>query len=111
MAGPNTLEFTDANFAEQVLKSDKPVLVDFWAEWCAPCRALSPVIDELASEYVGRAKVGKVDTDAAQDVSMQYGVSSIPTVLVFNRGEVVERFIGLRGKKDFQTTLNKLVGS
>lgn len=109
MAGAHTLEFTDSSFDEDVLGSDKPVLVDFWAEWCGPCKALGPVIDELASEYDGKVKVGKVDTDANREVSVRFSVSAIPTVILFNGGEIVEKFVGLRSKKDFQTALDKAV--
>lgn len=110
MAGANTLEFTDANFDEVVLQSDQPVLVDFWAEWCGPCKALTPVIDELATEFEGKAKIGKVDTDANREVSVRFSVSAIPTVILFNKGEIVEKFVGLRGKKEFEDALNKLSG-
>jgi thioredoxin 1 len=109
MAGLNTLEITDANFDETVLKSDQPVLVDFWAEWCGPCKALSPLIDELAKDYQGKARVGKVDTDANRQVSVRFSVSAIPTVILFNNGEIVEKFVGLRGKKDFQAALERVV--
>ncbi len=108
MAGANTLEFTDANFDEVVLQSDTPVLVDFWAEWCGPCKALTPVIDELATEFDGKAKIGKVDTDANREVSVRFSVSAIPTVILFNNGEIVEKFVGLRGKKEFEDALTKL---
>ncbi len=111
MAGPDTLEFTDDNFDDEVLGSDKPVLVDFWAEWCAPCKALTPVINELASEYAGKAKVGKLDTDANREVSVRFSVSAIPTVILFNNGAIADKFVGLKGKKDFQTALNKVVRS
>lgn len=109
MAGKNTMEITDANFDDSVLKSDQPVLVDFWAEWCGPCKALSPLIDELAKDYQGKAKVGKVDTDANRQVSVRFSVSAIPTVILFNKGEIVEKFVGLRGKKDFQAALDRVV--
>lgn len=108
MAGKNTLMFSDADFDEQVLQSDVPVLVDFWAEWCGPCKALGPVIDDLATEYAGKVKVGKVDTDANREVSVRFSVSAIPTCILFNNGEIVEKFVGLRSKKDFQVLLNKV---
>lgn len=111
MAGPHTLEFSDANFDAEVIQSDKPVLVDFWAEWCGPCKALGPVIDEIANEYNGRVKVGKVDTDSNRDTSVRFSISAIPTVILFHKGEIAEKFVGLRGKKDFQASLNKLVGA
>jgi thioredoxin 1 len=108
MAGEHTLEFTDANFDAEVLAADKPVLVDFWAEWCAPCKALAPVIGELASDYAGRIKVGKVDTDSNREISVRFSISAIPTVILFNKGEIVEKFVGLRGKKDFQAILDRV---
>ena len=111
MAGPDTLEFTDDAFDDEVLNADQPVLVDFWAEWCAPCKALGPVIDELATTYSGRVKVGKVDTDANREVSVRFSVSAIPTVILFNKGEIVEKFVGLRGRKDFETVLNRTISS
>lgn len=88
------IPFTDANFDAEVLKSDKPVLVDFWAEWCGPCRMVGPVVEELASEYEGIAKIGKVDVDSNPQVSMQYGIRSIPSLLVFKNGEVVDQIVG-----------------
>jgi thioredoxin 1 len=110
MAGGNTREFTEANFETEVLKSGQPVLVDFWADWCMPCKALGPTIDELATEYEGKVKVGKVDTDANQSLSAQYGISAIPTVILFQNGQIKERFIGLRSKRDFKASLDSVVG-
>ena len=109
MAGPNTLEFTDANFDEQVINSDVPVLVDFWAEWCGPCKALGPTIDELATEFEGKVRVGKLDTDANREISVRFQVSAIPTIIVFNKGEIAEKFVGLRGKADLQAALNAAI--
>ena len=83
MAGQNVVEFTDQNFEQEVINSDQPVLVDFWAEWCMPCRMLAPTIDKIAKDYAGKVKVGKLDTDANRDVSIKYGISAIPTVILF----------------------------
>ena len=88
------VEFTDANFQELVLESDKPVLVDFWATWCGPCRAIAPVIDELHKELDGKAVIGKVNIDENSDVPVNYGVRNIPTLLVFKNGEVVDKMVG-----------------
>ena len=106
MAGANTQIFTEANFQQEVLQAAEPVLVDFWAEWCMPCKALGPTIDELATEYAGKVKIGKVDTDANPSLATQFGISAIPTVMIFQGGEVRERFMGLRSKKDLQASLN-----
>ena len=101
MAAANVHEFTDANFESEVLNSDLPVLVDFWAVWCGPCRAIAPIIDEHAGDFDGRMKVGKVDTDKNQRIAMQLGISSIPAVFLFKGGKVVERIIGARPKAAF----------
>jgi len=109
MAGANTMEFTEANFDSEVLQASEPVLVDFWAEWCMPCKALAPTMDELADEYVGKAKIGKLDTDAHQAVASKFGISAIPTVILFSNGEIKEKFVGLRGKQDFKAAIDVLI--
>jgi thioredoxin 1 len=102
MASENVKEFTDDNFETEVIKSEQPVLVDFWAEWCGPCLRLAPTIDKLATDYAGKVKVGKVNTDSNHAVSMKYGISSIPTVILFKGGQVVQRIVGLRGEREFK---------
>src|SRR5262245_36877175 len=99
MSAPNIITFTDTNFQDEVLKSPVPVLVDFWAEWCGPCKMLGPVLDELASEYEGRIKIGKVNVDDFQGLAAQYGVRAIPTLLVFKNGEVAEQMVGMQSKR------------
>jgi thioredoxin 1 len=106
MASENVMELTDQNFEQEVLKSDKPVLVDFWAEWCMPCKMLGPTIDKIAKDYAGKVKVGKVDTDSNRDVSMRFGISAIPTVILFKDGKVAQKFVGLRQEKDFKEVLD-----
>lgn len=92
------VEITDANFEEVVMNSDKPVLVDFWAEWCGPCRMVGPMVEELAKEYDGKAVVGKLNVDHNQEVSFKYGIRNIPTLLVFKNGEVVDKQVGVAPK-------------
>ncbi|MBK7384748.1 MAG: thioredoxin [Flavobacteriales bacterium] len=100
------LEFTDSNFEELVLKSDKPVVVDFWAEWCGPCRMVGPVVQEIAAEYEGKAVVGKLNVDQNAQVSMKYGIRSIPTILFFKNGEVVDRSVGAVPKSQLTQKLD-----
>lgn len=107
--GANTAEFTDANFLSEVLQSPQPVLVDFWAPWCGPCRQISPLIDQLATEYSGSAKVGKVNIDDNQGVASQYGVESIPTLIVFKNGEIVARFLGGQPKSRLQAAIDEAI--
>jgi thioredoxin 1 len=103
------LEITDASFEETVLKSDKPVMVDFWAAWCCPCRMVGPIIEDLSNEYQGKAIVGKVDVDAHQEFAAKYGVRNIPTVLVFKDGEVVGRQVGVAPKNVYAEALDALL--
>ena len=103
------LQITDSNFEETVLKSDKPVLVDFWAAWCGPCRMVGPIIDELSEEYEGKAVIGKVDIDSNQQYAAQFGVRNIPTVLVFKNGELVDRKVGVSSKNDYAQALDNLI--
>ena len=108
MAG-NLIEITDNNFDTEVGSSSTPVLVDFWAEWCGPCRMLAPTIEELADEYNGKIKVGKLDTDSNRETAVKFGISAIPTVILFNNGEVERKFVGLTNKKDLKAALEELV--
>ncbi len=101
MAGAATLTITETNFQSEVVQSNVPVLIDFWAEWCQPCRAIGPTIDQLASEYQGKAKVGKVDVDANRNLALQFNVNSIPCVIVVKGGQVVGRTMGMKPKADF----------
>lgn len=110
MASDAVLELTDDNFEQEVLSSDTPVLVDFWAEWCMPCRMLAPTIDELANEFTGRVKVGKVDTDSNRDVSLKFDINAIPTVILFKDGEVLRKFVGVISKQEFADELEKAAG-
>ena len=103
------LEITDANFEETVLKSDKPVMVDFWAAWCGPCRMVGPIIDQIGEEYGDKAVVGKVDVDANQEFAAKYGVRNIPTVLIFQNGEVVGRQVGVAPKTAYTEAIDALL--
>jgi thioredoxin 1 len=109
MAGNNVVQITDANFEQEVVQSKVPVLVDFWAEWCGPCRALAPVIEKLATDYVGKVKVGKLDTDANHATASKFGISAIPTVILFKGGQVASKLVGLRGEKDFRSALDAAI--
>jgi len=101
-----TLSFTDASFDQEVLNSDVPVLVDFWATWCGPCRSMAPTVDAIAGEYAGRAKVGKLDVDQNNGTAMRYNIRGIPTLLLFKGGRVVEQRVGAVGKSDVQKMLD-----
>jgi thioredoxin 1 len=103
------LEITDANFEELVINSDKPVLIDFWAVWCGPCRIIAPIVEEMAEEYDGKAVIGKVDVDSNPNVAMKYGIRNIPTVLFIKNGEIADKQVGAAPKNVFASKLNALL--
>lgn len=109
MAGADVLNIGDSEFKKEVLESQEPVLVDFWATWCAPCRAIAPAVEELASQYKGKVKVAKINVDDNQDTPQQYGVRSIPTLLLFKGGKVVEQIVGAVAKTRLEDALKKVV--
>jgi thioredoxin 1 len=108
MASPLIVTLTQETFAQQVLQSPVPVLVDFWAEWCGPCKMIAPLLDELADEYDGKAKIGKVNIDEQQALAAEYGIRAIPTLLLFNKGQVADQIVGARSKRDFKTSLDRV---
>ena len=110
MASDAIFELTDATFDQDVLKSYQPVLVDFWASWCGPCKAIAPIVDELAQQYQGKVKVGKMDVDRNNATPMRYGVRGIPTLLVFKGGQVKEQIVGYVPKETIQKAIDKHVG-
>ncbi|NQT97660.1 MAG: thioredoxin [Candidatus Marinimicrobia bacterium] len=103
------VEFTDANFEQEVLQSDTPVLVDFWAEWCGPCKTIAPTIVEVASEYAGKAKIGKLNVDHNRDSAMKFGIRSIPSLLIFNNGSVAHQIVGAVPKNNITKLLDDLI--
>lgn len=107
-ASANVKAFTDANFQTEVLASGEPVLVDFWAPWCGPCRMIAPLIDELADEYAGKVKIGKVNTDENPQTPSNYQISAIPTLLLFKGGQLVQRFVGVAPKAKFKEALDQV---
>ncbi len=108
MASPLIITLTQESFAQQVLQSPVPVLVDFWAEWCGPCKMIAPLLDELADEYDGKAKIGKVNIDEQQTLAAEYGIRAIPTLLLFSKGQVADQIVGARSKRDFKTSLDRV---
>lgn len=109
MASENVLTFTDENFENEVMSSDVPVLVDFWAVWCGPCKAIAPIVDELANDFNGRAKVGKVNVDENRQIPGQLRITSIPTVMVFKDGRVVQQIVGARKKTDYAAAIENVL--
>jgi thioredoxin 1 len=107
MASPLIVTLTQDNFQQQVLQSPSPVLVDFWAEWCGPCKMIAPLLDELADEYDGKVKIGKVNVDEQQGLAAQYGVRAIPTLLLISKGQVAEQMIGAKSKRDLKASLDR----
>ena len=107
--GQNTVEFSDENFKEDVIDSSKPVLVDFWAEWCGPCKMLNPVIEELSNDFAGRAIIAKVNVDESPGIAQKYSVRSIPSLLFFSKGAVIEQLIGVSSKEDMASIIEKLI--
>jgi thioredoxin 1 len=103
----NIVTLTDSNFDTEVIKSGTPVLVDFWAPWCGPCKMLPPILDELATEYNGKVKIGKVNVDDFQPLAAQYNVNAVPTLLIFKQGQVIDQVIGLKSKKDYKLKLDR----
>jgi thioredoxin 1 len=108
MASPLIVTLTQDNFAQQVSQSSTPVLVDFWAEWCGPCKMIAPLLDELADEYQGKVKIGKVNIDEQQSLATQYGIRAIPTLLLFNKGQVAEQMVGAKSKRDLKASLDRV---
>jgi thioredoxin 1 len=108
MASPKIVTLTQENFATEVLQSPTPVLVDFWAEWCGPCKAVAPILDELADEYDGKVKIGKVNIDEQQGVAAEYGIRAIPTLLLFSKGQVADQIVGLRSKRDLKSSFERV---
>ncbi|MBX3364937.1 MAG: thioredoxin [Phycisphaeraceae bacterium] len=110
MASANVEHFTDANFQKEVLGSSVPVLVDFWAEWCMPCRMLGPTIDALADRFAGKVKVGKIDIDSNRQIAASFGIASIPTIIIFKDGKAVKKMLGLKSEEELTAVLNEAVG-
>ena len=108
MASPSIVTLTQENFSQLVLQSPAPVLVDFWAEWCGPCKMIAPLLDELADEYDGKVKIGKVNIDEQQNLAAEYGVRAIPTLLVFQNGQVADQIVGARSKRDLKASLDRV---
>jgi thioredoxin 1 len=109
MAAANMVVLTGENFSQEVLKSSTPVVVDFWAEWCGPCKMIAPVLDELAGEYDGKVKIAKVNIDDHQQLAINYGINSIPTLLFFKNGQVADQVVGMRSKRDLKASFDRVL--
>jgi thioredoxin len=108
MASDKIVSLTQENFAAEVLQAASPVLVDFWAEWCGPCKMLAPILDELAAEYDGRVKIAKVNIDEQQSIAADYGIRAVPTLLLFSKGQVADQLVGLRSKRDLKISFDRV---
>lgn len=108
MASPLIVTLTQENFSQNVLQSPMPVLVDFWAEWCGPCKMIAPLLDELADEYDGKIKIGKINVDEQQSLAAQYGIRAIPTLLLFKQGQIAEQMVGAKSKRDLKASLDRV---
>jgi thioredoxin 1 len=105
----NVIELTDRDFDDVIHKTEAPVLVDFWAPWCGPCKMMAPIIEEVAKDYAGKAKIGKLNTDDARDSAMEFGISAIPTIILFKGGQVQKKWVGLTSKKELSSAIDELL--
>ncbi len=110
MAAANIVTVTTDNFEKEIASSPTPVVLDFWAEWCGPCKMIAPILDELATEYTGKIRIGKVNIDEHQDLAVRFRINSIPTLLFFKNGQVVDQVVGMRSKRDFKAKIDQMVG-
>src|SRR5215471_21263492 len=111
MASPNIINLTKENFEQEVIQAPTPILVDFWAEWCGPCKMIAPILDELADEYSGRVRIGKVNIEDQQNLAAEYGVSAIPTLLLFHQGQVTEQLVGFKSKRELKAAFDRVAAA